>query len=245
LTLLAAEVDFTEAGELMLFINESQIAYLEDVMRAQGYLDSRQMAGAFQMLRSNDLVWSRGVKEYLMGERTPMIDLMAWNADATRLPARMHSKYLRRLFLNNDLAEGRYLVDGRPIALPDIRVPVFVVSTQRDHVSPWRSVYKIHLLTDTEVTFVLTSGGHNAGIISEPGHPNRSFQIRRRAAGDPYVDPEQWAQMTPSREGSWWPALQQWLADHSGAKTAPPLIGAPEKSYPALVDAPGSYVLEP
>ena len=119
-----------------------------------------------------------------------MIDLMAWNADATRMPYRMHSEYLRRLFLDNDLFEGRYQVDGRPIALSDIRIPIFAVSTERDHVAPWRSVYKINLVSDTDVTFVLTSGGHNAGIVSEPGHDGRHYRMLRHAAGAQYVDPE-------------------------------------------------------
>ena len=126
MTLLAAQTDFTEAGELTLFVNESQLSFLEDVMWQQGYLGTEQMSATFQLLHSTDLIWSRVLKQYLMGERDPMIDLMAWNADGTRLPYRMHSEYLRKLFLENDLAEGHYEVDGRPIALTDIRVPIFL-----------------------------------------------------------------------------------------------------------------------
>jgi len=244
LTLFAAQTDFTEAGELMLFISESQLAFLEDVMWEQGYLDTRQMSGAFQLLRSNDLIWSRILKQYLLGEREPMNDLMAWNADLTRMPYRMHAEYLRAMFLHNDLAEGRYRVGNRPVALTDIRVPIFAVGTVKDHVAPWRSTYKIHLLTDTEVTYVLTSGGHNAGIVSEPGHPNRSFQIATKRHDDRYEDPESWADRTPRQEGSWWPAWQQWLAQQSGVKVRPPTMGASARGYAALADAPGTYVLQ-
>ena len=243
-TLLAAQTDFTEAGELQLFTNESQLAFLDDVMWRQGYLDSTQMAGAFQLLRSNDLIWSRVIRTYLLGERDQPNDLMSWNADATRMPYRMHSEYLRRLFLRNDLAEGRYLVDGRPVAVSEIRAPIFSVSTETDHVAPWRSVYKIHLLNDGDVTFVLTSGGHNAGIVSEPGHRRRHYRIGHRADHAPYVSAEEWSAKAAAYEGSWWLAWVSWLNDNSGELGASPPLSAPEKGYPALVDAPGMYVRE-
>jgi len=243
-TLFAAQTDFTDAGELMLFIDEAQVSFLEDMMAEQGYLDAKQMAGAFQLLRSNDLIWSAMVQTYLMGERQPMIDLMAWNADTTRMPYRMHSEYLRRLFLNNDLAEGRFAVDGRPASLRDIRVPVFAVSTISDHVAPWRSVYKIQMLTDADVTFVLSNGGHNAGIVNPPGHPNRHHQIAAHREDENYVDPDTWQQSEPEMQGSWWPCWQEWLARLSGTKVAPPPMGAAEKGYAPLCQAPGTYVLE-
>jgi len=203
LTLLAAQVDFTKADELTLFINESQLTYLDDMMWDKGYLDTTQMAGTFQLLHSNDLVWSRVIHDYLMGERSEMIDLMAWNADATRMPYQMHAQYLRRLFLNNDLAEGRYHVAGLPIAISDIRAPVFMVGTERDHVAPWQSVYKFNLVSDTDVTFVLTSGGHNAGIVSEPGHPHRHYRMRPKTGAAPYTDPDRWMAEVAPVEGSW------------------------------------------
>ena len=244
MTLFAAQTDFHEAGELMLFINDSQLTFLEDMMWEQGFLDTKQMAGTFQLLHSNDLVWSRMIREYMRGEREPMIDLMAWNADATRMPYRMHSEYLRRLFLDNDLAEGRYHVDGKPIALTDIRVPIFSVGTTRDHVAPWRSVHKIHLLTDTEVTFLLTSGGHNAGIVSEPGRNDRSYQVLTKSSTDHYSDPDAWAAIAPHKDGSWWLEWVSWLSARSGIPTTGPPLGQSKAGYQPLCDAPGAYVLQ-
>jgi polyhydroxyalkanoate synthase len=241
-TLLAAQTDFREAGELSLFIDDSELTFLEDVMWDQGYLDTTQMAGAFQLLRSNDLIWSRVLHNYLVGCREPLTDLMAWNADATRMPYQMHSEYLRRLFLHNDFAEGRYDVGGRPAMLSDIRAPMFVVGTEKDHVAPWQSVYKIHLPTDTDVTFLLTNGGHNAGIVSEPGHPRRRYRVSHRVAENSYVDPDTWLRQTPPHDGSWWPVWQDWLARNSTGQTVPPVMG--ESHYPPLCDAPGTYVLQ-
>ena len=244
LSLFTAQTDFSEPGELALFISESQVSLLEAQMRHRGYLDAGQMAGAFQLLRAYDLMWSRAVNEYLLGERRPMNDLMAWNADATRMPARMHAQYLRRLFLDDDLSEGRYPVDGRPVSLGSIELPVFCVGTESDHVAPWRSVHKLHYLSPAEITFVLTSGGHNAGIVSEPGRPNRRYRLGTRPARGAYVPPEEWIARTPARAGSWWPAWADWLGARSGAPAAPPRMGVPAKGGRTLGDAPGRYVLE-
>ena len=244
LTLFAAQTDFTEAGELMLFIDEAQISFLEDMMAEQGFLDTKQMAGAFQLLRSNDLIWSTMVHSYLMGERQPIIDLMAWNADATRMPYRMHSEYLRHLFLDNDLAEGRLPADGRPVSLRDVRVPVFAVSTIADHVAPWRSVYKIQLLTDADVTFVLSNGGHNAGIVNPPGNARRHHQIATHREDEKYVPPDAWQQNAVHHQGSWWPCWRDWLLSHSSGQIVPPLPGNEHGGYSPLGNAPGTYVLQ-
>ncbi len=244
MTLFTAQTDFTEPGELALFIDEGEVSLLEAQMEEVGYLTAGQMAGAFQLLRSYDLLWSRMVGEYLMGERAPMNDLMAWNADTTRMPARMHSQYLRQLFLNDALSEGRYRVGGRPVALSDIDTPVFAVATLTDHVAPWRSVHKLHYLLPSEIHFVLTNGGHNAGIVSEPGRPRRHYQSLTREAGGNYIPPDDWLALAPQHEGSWWPEWSAWLTARSGMPVPPPEAGAAELGYPVLCDAPGTYVLE-
>ena len=239
LTLFASETDFTEPGELGLFIDSSALSTLDAMMRQQGYLDGPQMAAAFQMLHSRDLVWSRMMSEYLLGKRLRPNDLVSWNRDVTRLPFRMHSECLHKLFLNNDLAEGRYCVDGRPVALSDIGMPIFAVGTEHDHVSPWRSVYKLHLLTSAPLTFLLTSGGHNAGIVADPSHPGRRYRVETRAAQATYGSPERYLSTAQRHEGSWWPCWQGWLASHSTGR-----VPARDAAQGALADAPGSYVLE-
>ncbi len=244
LTLLGAQTDFTEPGEISLFIDDSQVSMLEAEMAQSGYLRADQMAGAFQMLRSYDLLWSKMVQEYLMGERREMFDLMAWNADATRMPARMHAEYLRRLFLNNELASSRYPVNGRPVTLLNLMQPVFCVGTVTDHVAPWRSVYKLHSLSPAEITFVLTSGGHNAGIVNPPENSRRRYQVATRAANGGVQLPEEWQADAPLHEGSWWPEWLAWLKARSGNPVKPPAMGAARKGYKVLDAAPGRYVLE-
>lgn len=243
-TLLAAQTEFSEPGELGLFIDEAQLHILNNMMWSKGFLDSSQMGGAFQILRSNDLVWSHVLGTYLMGERDEMIDLMAWNADGTRMPYAMHSEYLTRLFLNDELAEGKYTVEGRNITLSAIRAPFFVVGTERDHVAPWKSVHKIHMLTGAEVTFVLTSGGHNAGIVSEPGHKNRRYEVLTRPADGPAYDADEWRDGAQKKQGSWWTEWDAWLDARSGEPITPPAMGAADKGYAPIADAPGHYVLE-
>ena len=239
ISLLAAQVDFSEPGELGLFINESQVAFLEDIMATNGYLKSDQMAGAFQLLRSNDLIWSRVIRHYLLGERTHDNPLLAWNADATRMPARMHSEYLRRLFLGNELARGQFQVDGAAVALSDIRSDIYCVATETDHVSPWTSVFRIALLTDTDVTFVLTNGGHNGGILSEPGHKGRYFRCGHKDEGDHHVAALDWVKRHDPQMGSWWPNWTKWLNAKSGRPQNPR-----STLVKSLDAAPGRYVFD-
>ncbi|WP_232829326.1 alpha/beta hydrolase [Tropicimonas sp. IMCC34043] len=245
ITLLAAQTDFTEAGEVMMFLDESQIAYLEDMMWDQGYLDQKQMAGAFQALRAEDLIWTKAVRRYLLGLQEKPFDIAAWNADATRMPYRMHSEYLRGLFLENRLTAGRFSVEGRVIALKDIEAPFFVLGTEKDHIAPWRSVYKIALFSEAEMTFVLTKGGHNSGILSEPGHRGRGFRVGFRSPEDRYEDPISWMENHPFQNGSWWPVWVDFLKAQSSPETvAAPAMGAPDQGFAAICDAPGTYVFQ-
>ncbi len=245
LTLFTTMTNFNESGELGVFIDPSEVPYLEDVMWERGYLEPEQAAGSFQLIRSLDLIWSKMVHEYLQGNRQPMFDLMAWNADGTRMPYRMHSQLLRRLFLNNDLWDGRYRVNGHPVAIGDSHAPMFAVGTTRDHVAPWQSIYKLHLQTDAEeLTFVLASGGHNVGIVNPPGPKARDYQIATSKVGDRYIDPDTWLATAPRHEGSWWPVWEQWLRERSTDQVPAPALGNAERGYLPLADAPGTYIRE-
>jgi polyhydroxyalkanoate synthase len=246
LTLFAAQTDFSEPGELSLFINPAQLAMLEAVMAREGVLDSAKMGGAFQLLRSYDLLWSPAVTTYLRGERLGMNDLMAWNADGTRMAHRMHTDYLHQLYLHNDLAEGRYESSGERLNLADVTLPMFVVGTETDHVAPWKSVYKVgRLVRSADYTFCLTSGGHNAGIISGPEHPKRRHRVHAHKAGTRHLSPEHFLEKVAPQPGSWWPTWAAWLAARSSpTRVKPPTMGAPARGLKPLGNAPGSYVLQ-
>ena len=245
MTLLAAQTDFSEPGELSVFITPSQIAMLEAMMHRSGVLESERMGAAFALLRSRDLLWAPAVEQYVRGERPKLNDLMAWNADGTRMPWRMHSEYLERLYLKNELALGTFTVKGATVDLSRLRLPMFVVGTETDHVAPWHSVYKLRRLTrSTDFTFLLTSGGHNAGIVSGPVHPKRRHRALTWKDATTRPDADAWLRSAPQFEGSWWPAWQRWLAGHSAARQVP---ARPPASFVAAgaaapEDAPGSYV---
>jgi polyhydroxyalkanoate synthase len=242
ISLFAAQTDFSEAGEITRFISPSQLSFLEKLMWKRGYLGSEKMGGAFSALRSSDLVYAGMVDRYLLGNKAPLNDLMSWNADGTRMPYQMHTEYLEQLYLHNQLSQNKFKLGGRTIALSDIRVPLFVLGTETDHVAPWQSVFKIHRLTSGDLTFALTSGGHNAGVISGPEHPRRRYRIHTRREGDKYTDPDTWMETMEVQPGSWWPAWDKWLDGHMSKQIDPPAMGAVRKGYKVLRDAPGEYV---
>ena len=242
ISLFAAQTDFSEAGEITRFISPSQLSFLEKLMWKLGFLGSENMGGAFSALRSSDLIYAGIVDRYLLGKTSALNDLMSWNADGTRMPYRMHTEYLEQLYLHNLLAQSKFMVGGRTISLSDIRAPMFVLGTETDHVAPWHSVYKITHLTQTDMTFALTSGGHNAGVVSGPEHPRRRYRVHTRAAGDKYIDPDTWLEEMEPQQGSWWPLWSQWLDQRMSEQIEPPPMGAPKKGLKPLRDAPGEYV---
>lgn len=244
MTLLAAQADFSEPGELSLFISPQQLDMLEAVMHRAGVLDSKQMGAAFTMLRSQDLLWAPSVKKYVRGEVDRPNDLMSWNADGTRMPWRMHTEYLTRLYLNNELARGEFTFAGEKLDLARITLPMFVLGTETDHVAPWHSVYKLRSLTrSTDYTFLLTSGGHNAGIVTGPQHPRRRYRVRTWQDATATLPPDEWERTTSIVQGAWWPEWDRWLTGHSSAKlVSPPPMGNAAAGYAPLGDAPGKYV---
>jgi len=237
LSLWAAQTDFSEVGDMMLFVDDAQVDLLDDLMHLQGFLDTRQMSTAFYALRANEMLFARIVERYLLGRAVSPVDIDAWLADPTRIPARAHGDYLRTLFLDNRFARGSYDAGGIRVGLADIDRPVFLLGAERDHVAPWRSVFRTAFALGGDATFVLTGGGHNTGVVTPPGKPKAKFRMFARQPGTTAVDPDAWVRDAETRDGSWWPAWTRWLASLSPPTSAPPPRGAP-----SLGPAPGLYV---
>ncbi|MBV8600196.1 MAG: class I poly(R)-hydroxyalkanoic acid synthase [Candidatus Eremiobacteraeota bacterium] len=236
-TYMASLVDFKEPGEIVNFLGEDALAYIEGKMSERGYLEGSEMADTFTMLRANDLIWTPAVNRYLLGKDAPAFDLLYWNNDSTRMPAAMHSYYLRHMYLANELIEpGALEVDGVPIDLGAIDQPIYIIATKDDHIAPWRSVYTLTQLVSGPCLFRLANSGHIAGIVNPPGGKKAQYW----ASKDDPKDPDEWLLHAKLREGSWWPDWYEWLGAQSGKRQAPP---AANEKYPALENAPGSYVL--
>lgn len=238
-TLLASLIDFEEAGEIDAFLGEDALANLEHKMSERGYLQGVEMGDTFNMLRSNDLIWSVAVNRYLLGKDAPAFDLLYWNSDSTRMPHAMHSYYLRNMYVENNLVKPNALrVLDTPIDLRRVRNDVYCVATLEDHIAPWRSLYKTTHLLSGKVDFRLGHSGHIAGIVNPPSKKKGHWWS---AVSNP-PSPDEWMASAKQHEGSWWPDWNRWLARHAGTKVKARKAGT--KKYPPLKDAPGSYVRE-
>jgi poly[(R)-3-hydroxyalkanoate] polymerase subunit PhaC len=235
-TYFVTMVDFAEAGELSVFIDEEQLSALEERMNAKGYLEGRDMATTFNMLRANDLIWSFVVNNYLLGKSPFPFDLLYWNADSTRMPAAMHSFYLRNMYQENLLVKpGGISLDGVPIDLRKIRTPSFLLSTREDHIAPWRSTYAATQLYRGPVKFVLSASGHIAGVVNPPGGKYGHWENDKNPP-----TPEEWLATATSHPGSWWPAWERWAAQYAGGEV--PARQPGDGKLKPIGDAPGSYV---
>jgi len=235
-TFLASMIDFREAGELGIFIDEQQVAALEKRMQERGYLQGSEMATTFNMLRSNDLIWSFVVNNYLLGRDPFPFDLLHWNSDSTRMPASMHSYYLRSMYINNLLAKpGGIELAGVPIDLTRVRTPLYFASTLEDHIAPWRSTYAGAGLFNGPVRFVLGGSGHIAGIVNPPAAGKYGYWTNSKRP----AEPEQWFKGASQHPGSWWPDWAGWVAQHGGDRVPARLPG--KRGLKAIEDAPGSY----
>jgi polyhydroxyalkanoate synthase len=236
-TFFVTMMDFQEAGELGVFIDEEQLKALEEKMSKRGYLEGSEMATTFNMLRANDLIWSFVVNNYLMGNDPFPFDLLYWNADSTRMPARMHSFYLRKMYQENLLSTpGGISLDGVPIDLQQIKTPAYFLSTREDHIAPWKSTYRGTQLLGGPKRFVLAASGHIAGVVNPPDGGKYGHWINK----DVPADPETWLQGATEMAGSWWPDWQRWVT--ASGKTQVPARQPGNSALPALEDAPGSYV---
>ncbi|GLK80849.1 class I poly(R)-hydroxyalkanoic acid synthase [Methylopila turkensis] len=235
-TFLTTQVDFTHAGDLKVFVDEAQVAAVEAKMAAFGFLEGSSMANAFNMLRSNDLIWPYVVNNYMKGKAPFPFDLLYWNSDTTRMPAANHSFYLRGCYLNNDLAQGRMEIAGEVLDLGKVKVPVYELATREDHIAPARSAFLGATMFGGPVRFVLAGSGHIAGVVNPPAKMKYQHWVGEEPAGAF----EDWFAKAEERPGSWWPDWRAWLA--ASDATAVPARVPGEGPYPAIDDAPGAYV---
>ena len=235
-TYFATLVDFTEVGDMAVFIDEEQLASLERRMRERGYLEAQDMATAFNMLRANDLIWSFVVSNYLLGKEHIPVDLLFWNSDSTRMPAAMHSFYLRKMYQQNLLAKpGGITLADTPIDLSKVRTPTFILATREDHIAPWKSTYAATRLYSGPIKFVLCDAGHMAGVISPPGTKYGHWANDKLPSS-----PDEWFGGATPNQGSWWPLWDQWVTQLDGGRVPAREPGSGE--LPIIEDAPGSYV---
>jgi polyhydroxyalkanoate synthase len=236
-TYFVALVDFTDVGEVRVFIDEAQLAALDERMKEQGYLDAKDLYATFNMLRANDLIWSFVVNNYLLGKEPFPFDLLYWNSDSTRMPAAMHSFYLHKMYQENLLSKpGGITLQGVPVDLGRIKTPSYIVATKEDHIAPWRSVYAGSLLYKGPRRFVLGASGHIAGVINPPAANKYGYWTNDQ----PAADPEAWLEGAEQHDGSWWADWQTWVAAHGGKQV--PARAPGDRALPATEDAPGSYV---
>ena len=235
ITLLNTLLDYSEPGVLGTFTDEKTVARLERQMAEKGVLEGSQMAGTFDILRANDLIFNYVVSSWLMGQDPPAFDILAWNGDSTRMPAAMHSFYLRSLYMRNELAGGELELAGQRLALSAVKSDTYVVGAINDHIVPWHGSYKTGGLLGGSVRYVLSSGGHIAGIVNPPG-PKAWYE----AGDDNGAEPETWRRATSKHKGSWWEDWTKWSDARAGEQVKPPAMGS--KRYPAVGDAPGEYV---
>lgn len=240
-TLLAALVDFHKPGDIEVFIDEGSVRWLSQSMEKKGFLDGKEMAAAFRLLRSNSLIWNYVVHGYLYGETPPPFDVLYWNMDTTRMPYRMHEYYLREMYLNNNLCKKDALtIADQPIDLERISQPLYAVTAADDHIAPWRQCFRINNLVSGDKRFVLSSSGHILGIVNPPVHPpKRSYRV---AAAHRRDSVEHWQERAKEHPGTWWEDWMAWLKPQAGEMVD--AYPAESDTYPKLADAPGTYVLE-
>jgi len=237
-TYFTSLVDFEEAGDLCVFIDEAQVESLEKTMEERGYLEGSEMASTFNMMRANDLIWSFVVNNYLMGKDPFPFDLLYWNGDSTRMPATMHSFYLRNMYMENNLVKpGSITLDSVALDLRDIKVPTYIVSTKEDHIAPWKATYSATQLYSGPVKFVLSGSGHIAGIINPPASGKYGHWTNSKTP----KSPDKWLEGATQHEGSWWDDWDAWIKKQSPKKTVPARVPG-EGKLKALCDAPGEYV---